>query len=77
MAEVPCEGCGLPVKEKFASGICSDFTPELRDILMGLLKQIDQEESVLLLFEDMIEINEHFQATLDWFKEHGNGMKRR
>jgi len=53
------------------------FTPELESKLEQALEVIEREETVLLLFTDMIDINEHFQAALDWFKGRGNKMTRR
>lgn len=36
-----------------------------------------QNKTVVLIFDDMIEIAERFQAVLDWFKDNGNRLSRR
>jgi hypothetical protein len=54
-----------------------DVSPELEQLLTEARDLTLKGETVLLLFEDMTDINEHFQAALDWFKENGNKMRRR
>lgn len=55
------------------------FSPELEERLNQALEVLNRDDGgvVLLLFEDMVEIADHFQATLDWFKAHGNKMSQR
>ncbi len=55
----------------------TSFTPELELVLDEALGLTKQGKTVLFMFEDMVEVNERFQAILDWFKEHGNKMRRR
>ncbi len=55
----------------------ADFTPDLESDLEKALEVLNKDETVVIIMEDMISINEHFQACLDWFKAKGNKMRRR
>jgi hypothetical protein len=54
-----------------------DFSPELTSVLEDAFSRTDEGLTVLMLFEDMVEVNDRFQAVLDWFKARGNKMRRR
>lgn len=53
------------------------FTEDLEGALNLALRTTRTGATVLLLFDDMMDVNEHFQAVLDWFKDNGNKMDRR
>lgn len=74
-ADKTCGTCGRPATVE--DGICSDFDEPLRILLDQAFEIVDRNDTALLLLEDMYDINEHFQAVLDWFKEHGNRMVHR
>lgn len=49
----------------------SQYSPELTAKLEQALDVVKKGLTVLILFEDMIEVNEHFQAVLEWCKQRG------
>lgn len=53
------------------------FPTELETQLDEAFQLTMEGKTVLFMFEDMYEVNERFQALLDWFKEKGNKMRRR
>lgn len=53
------------------------YSASLEAKLLEASGVLDREGVVLFLFEDMVEISDHFQATLDWFKARGNRMTQR
>jgi uncharacterized protein YaaQ len=55
----------------------SSYSPELKALLDEALGLLNEGNTILLMFEDMYIVNEHFQATLDYFKKNGNRMTRR
>ncbi len=54
-----------------------EFSDELEDRLSEAHDLLSKGAVILFLFEDMADVNEHFQAALDWFKNRGNRMRRR
>lgn len=54
-----------------------EYSPELTQRLDLALEHLAKGETVLLLFEDMYAVNEHFQATLDYFKSKGNPLGKK
>lgn len=50
---------------------------DLDSILQEALVETQRGRTVLMMFDDMYSVNDHFQAVLEWFKEHGNRMRRR
>jgi len=54
------------------------FSPELDSALEQMYEVLQADKTVVLIMEDMVDINDHFQAVLDWLKdEKGLKMKRR
>jgi hypothetical protein len=67
---------GTRIKKKQPTQVTveGEYSKSLEDKLAlawDALAQTDSNPTVLMLFEDMFDINEHFQAVLDWFKERG------
>lgn len=55
----------------------ADYSESLTQKLDEALTLLNKGETVVFLFDDMADVNEHFQATLDYFKDRGNKMRRR
>jgi hypothetical protein len=67
-----------PATKRNPTGLVEQtFSDELEDELAKCYDVLDQGQTVLILFEDMFEVNDRFQAVLDWFRDRGNKSKHR